>query len=197
MSPAADVDPALPGRPLAVVLAAGAGSRFGGDGHKLLAALRGRPVLRWAAGAPVEAGLPTVVVVGAVDVADALADLDVAVIRNPSWAEGQATSLRAAVGVALAGGHDAIVVGLGDQPFLTASAWRAVAASPAAIAVATYGGRRGQPVRLAAEVWADLPVTGDEGARHLLTGSRHAVVEVACAGDPADIDTQEDLRRWS
>lgn len=183
--------------PLAVVLAAGAGSRFTGTGHKLLATLRGRPVLRWAAGAPVAAGLPTVVVAGAVDVTVALAGLDVIVVQNPDWADGQATSLRTAVGVAQAGDHDAIVVGLGDQPFLGAAAWEAVAASPAAIAVATYGGRRGQPVRLSSEVWGDLPATGDEGARRLLTGSVHAVAEVACSGDPADVDTEEDLRRWS
>ncbi len=185
------------GGPLAVVLAAGGGSRFEGAGHKLLADLRGRPVLRWAVRAPLEVGLPTLVVAGSADVAEAVADLDVTVVRNPRWVEGQATSLRVAVDVAVAGGHDAIVVGLGDQPFLTPSGWGAVAASPAAIAVATYGGRRGQPVRLAAEVWDDLPTTGDEGARRLLTGTLHPVAEVACLGDPADIDTQEDLRRWS
>lgn len=182
---------------LAVVLAAGAGSRFAGGGHKLLAPLRGRPVLWWAVAAPVTAGLPTLVVAGAVDVTDVMAGLDATVIHNPSWAEGQATSLAAAVGAARAGDHDAIVVGLGDQPFLAASAWRAVAASPAPVAVATYGGRRGQPVRLAAEVWGELPRTGDEGARRLVAGRGAAVAEVACDGDPADIDTQEDLRRWS
>jgi CTP:molybdopterin cytidylyltransferase MocA len=183
--------------PLAVILAAGGGSRFDGPGHKLLADLRGRPVLRWAVAAPVEAGLPTIVVAGSVDVTAAVAGLDATVVPNPRWGEGQATSLRVAVGVALADDHDAIVVGLGDQPFLTPSGWAAVAASPSAIAVATYGGRRGQPVRLGAAVWDDLPATGDEGARRLLAGSRHPVAEVACLGDPADIDTEEDLRRWS
>lgn len=183
--------------PLAVVLAAGAGTRFDGATHKLLAPLRGRPVLRWAVEAAVASGLPTLVVAGAVDVTDGVADLHATVIQNPRWNEGQATSLRVAVGVALAEDHDAIVVGLGDQPFLAPAAWAAVASSPTAIAVATYGGRRGQPVRLAAAVWDDLPTTGDAGARSLLAGSRHAVAEVACPGDPADIDTQEDLRRWS
>lgn len=184
-------------RPLAVILAAGGGSRFAGGTHKLLAEVRGRAVVRWAVGAAVESGLSTLVVAGAVDVTDVLADLHVTVIQNRRWIEGQATSLRAAVGVAQAEGHDAIVVGLGDQPFLVPLAWAAVASSPAAIAVATYSGRRGQPVRLAADVWPDLPSTGDEGARSLLAGSRHEIAEVACLGDPADIDTQEDLRRWS
>jgi CTP:molybdopterin cytidylyltransferase MocA len=182
---------------LAVVLAAGGGSRFAGSTHKLLAPLRGRPVLSWAVAAPLAAGLPVLVVTGAVDVTDAIAEFDVEVIRNGSWSEGQATSLGAAVGVALARDHDAVVVGLGDQPLLTPQAWAAVAASTAPIAVATYAGRRGQPVRLAAEVWPDLPTSGDEGARRLLAGTAHRVAEVACQGDPADIDTQEDLRRWS
>ncbi len=154
-------------------------------------------MLSWAVGAPLDAGLPVLVVSGAVDVTDAIAGLDVEVIHNEAWSEGQATSLGAAVGAALARDHDAIVVGLGDQPLLAPQAWVAVAASTAPIAVATYGGRRGQPVRLAAEVWPDLPTTGDEGARRLLAGSTHRVSEVACQGDPADIDTQEDLRRWS
>jgi CTP:molybdopterin cytidylyltransferase MocA len=180
-----------------VILAAGAGSRFAGPTHKLLAPLRGRPVLAWAVAAPLEAGLPVLVVAGAVDVTDVLSGSGAEVIQNPAWSEGQATSLGAAVGVALARDHPAIVVGLGDQPLLTPSSWAAVARSPAPIAVATYGGRRGQPVRLAAEVWGDLPTTGDEGARRLLAGPSHVVVEVACGGDPADIDTQEDLRRWS
>jgi CTP:molybdopterin cytidylyltransferase MocA len=67
----------------------------------------------------------------------------------------------------------------------------------APIAVATYSGRRRNPVKLDRSVWPLIPVTGDEGAR-IVMGSQPALVrEVACPGDPADVDTVEDLRLWS
>ena len=178
----------------AVVLAAGSGSRYRGSTHKLLAPFRGRIVVGHAVDAAVAAGLDeTVVVVGAVD-------LDVPpgvrVVRNERWAEGLATSLRA--GVDAARGHDAVVVGLGDQPLVTPEAWRLVAAaSTTPLAVATYDGVRGHPVRLAASVWDRLPRSGDEGARSLLRSGAAEVTEVRCPGSPADVDTVEDLTAWS
>ncbi|MCU1376419.1 MAG: hypothetical protein JWO68_3705 [Actinomycetia bacterium] len=176
----------------AVLLAAGGGTRFGGDGHKLLAPFRGRPLVAWALDA---AGVldELIVVTGAVDL-----DLPAGArrVHNPRWAEGQATSL--AAGVDAAAGHDAVVVGLGDQPLIPAEAWRLVAAATTTpIAVATYGGQRRNPVRLAASTWPSLPRVGDEGARSLLRGRPDLVTEVACPGDPADVDTQEDLATWS
>jgi molybdenum cofactor cytidylyltransferase len=179
----------------AVLLAAGGGTRFHADGHKLVTVLRGRPVYQHALAAALASGLDeVVVVVGAVALE---LPAGVTVVRNEQWADGQATSVQAAVRHAADGGHDAVVIGLADQPFIAAEAWRTVAAGDGPIVVATYGGRRGNPVRLHRDVWPQLAVSGDEGARTLMRSRPDLVREVACPGDPADIDTVEDLQRWN
>ena len=180
----------------AIVLAAGEGSRYAGGSHKLLADFRGRPLWTWAVDAAVAAGLDaTYVVTGAVDLAVGSAAV---VVRNDAWAEGQATSVVAGVAAAGAAGHDAVVIGLADQPLIGPDAWQAVAVAVATpIAVASFGGDRRPPVRLAAEVWSLLPTTGDEGARVVMRERPDLVTAVPCIGEPVDIDTMEDLERWS
>jgi CTP:molybdopterin cytidylyltransferase MocA len=181
----------------AIVLAAGGGNRFEGPGHKLLSSFRGRPLVTWAIEAAVGAALDEVgVIVGAVDLAAAVPD-EVIVIENPGWANGQASSLQTAVFWALERGHEAVVVGLGDQPLVPPSAWAAVAAAVSPIAVATFDGLRRPPVRLHNSVWSLLPTAGDEGARVLMKIRPDLVCEVACEGQPVDIDNEEDLIRWS
>ena len=183
----------------AVVLAAGGGTRFAGDSHKLVAAFRGRPLVAWAVDAALSSGIgPVAVVEGAVPLGG-LVPVGVEVLANTAWAEGQATSLGVAVDWARAGGHEAVVIGLGDQPLIEPSAWRAVADAPPEppIVVATYGERRGNPVRLGAATWPLLSFRGDEGARELMRRRPDLVGAVACEGSPADVDTVEDLEQWS
>ena len=186
----------------AVVLAAGGGARFarsGGLAPKQLAEVDGVALVDRALAAAEGAELDQVILVhGAVDLSDR-AHGTTTVLRNPAWAEGLATSLMLAVSEARAAGHSAIVVGLADQPGVGSAAWRAVGAAPpeTPIAVATYDGRRANPVRLGAAVWDLLPMTGDEGARSLMRGRPDLVREVPCTGDPWDVDTVEDLERWS
>lgn len=182
---------------VAIVLAAGAGSRFHGPTHKLLTPVDGTPIARRAVDAARRAGIGQVVVVtGAVDpLGDDVPD-GVTVVHHPGWAAGQATSLQVGLDAARRLGATAVVVGLADQPFVTAEAWRAVASSTSPIAVATYDGHRRNPVRLAAEVWPLVPTSGDVGARSVIGMRPDLVEEVPCSGSPDDIDTWEDLDSW-
>ena len=195
MTPRVAVD-APPTGTIGVLLAAGSGTRFTRSTHKLLAPLGAKTVFGHALAAALGAGFEHLVVVtGAVDLP--LDDVPVVVRHHPGWAAGQATSMQAGLAAARELGAGAVVIGLGDQPFITSSAWRAVARSTAPIAVATYDGARGNPVRLAAEIWPMLPTDGDAGARQAMTIHPELVEEVPCEGSAADIDTPEDLERWT
>ena len=189
-------------RTLAVVLAAGGGSRFEGPTHKLAAELEGVQVLDRAVRAALDSGIgPVVVVTGShqPELATLTAELaagTVTCLHNERWAEGQSTSLQLAIAEAARRHAHAIVVGLGDQPFVTPEAWRRVAASTWPIAVAEYRDGPRNPVRLHRSVWPLLPVEGDQGARPVI-GLRPELVErIPCDGSPADIDTLEDLHSW-
>lgn len=192
----------------AVVLAAGGGGRFDPGGpsgrpHKLLALLDDRPVVTHAVEAAVEAcadgAVDEVIVMwGAVDLSDALSGMPVRLVEHPGWADGQATTLQAGIAAADAAGHDSVVVGLGDQPAAGAAAWKAVALAAAGpIVVSAYDGRPAPPVRLDRAVWPLLPKGGDMGARALFDTVPEMVNYVDVTGNPADIDTVEDLQRWT
>jgi CTP:molybdopterin cytidylyltransferase MocA len=184
-----------------IVLAAGAGTRFGGP--KALATLHGERLPERAAGLLRGAGCaPIVVVVGAsadeversIDVAPAV------VVRNPAWASGMGSSLR--VGLqALEGACGAAVIALADQPLVGGEAVSRLIAAwrrGAEIAVATYGGVQRNPVLIDARLWPAVieRAVGDVGAREFLTANPDLVTGVPC-GDvalPDDVDTPQDLR---
>ncbi len=184
-------------RIVGLVLAAGAGRRFGAP--KQLAPLAGRPLLEHALAAVAAApGLTRVVVALGAHADEILARVDLhgaEPLVVADWGEGQAASLRAGV-AALAGEADAVLVTLGDQPRLDAATIARVlgAWDGAAPAVrATYDGRPGHPVLLARALFgAVAELRGDAGARALL--ARPDVVEVACdAAAVIDVDTPEQL----
>lgn len=188
-----------PSQTLAVLLAAGAGSRFSGPIHKLRALLHGRPVFSHALEAMVAANIgPCLVVTGAVELGDLLGTTPQ--VHNPHWHSGQRSSVLCAMDYATQLDCDAIVFGLADQPFVSAQAWQEVAQCDSPLAVATYDGILGNPVRVHSSVWQEFRTSEgdpDAGLRSLMRLRPELVKEVACKGNSADIDTPEDLAQWT
>ncbi|MDV2993573.1 MAG: Bifunctional protein GlmU [Chroococcidiopsis sp. SAG 2025] len=184
------------------ILAAGRGSRFGGDSPKPLAMFRGRSLVSYALKAAGDSGLaPILLVVGYNFQQVATAALPgVNIVHNLQWQSGIASSLKQAVWMLEPNSSiDALCIGLADQPFVTAACYRRLVATyheGASFVVATYKGTRCNPVLLARSLWIDaMKLDGDEGARQLMRV--YPVVEVSCdrIGNPHDIDTKDDLQQ--
>ena len=163
----------------AVVLAAGASTRFGSPKQRLLLG----PVLDRVRASSVD---DILVVLGAHDV-----ETGARTVRCPEWERGTGASLRCGL-AALATEVEAAVVVLGDGPDLdpravdrVIDAWRG---SNAPRLAATYGGVRLHPVLLARTAWNDVP---DEGLRGL------PAEPVPCddLSPPGDVDFADDMSR--
>jgi CTP:molybdopterin cytidylyltransferase MocA len=187
-----------------LLLAAGGGRRMGGP--KALLTYHGRPLVEHAAGVLRDGGCgPVHVVLGARgQEIGAQADLDdYVVVPSPDWESGMGASVRTGLASLAGSGCAAAVVSLVDTPGVTpAAVSRMLAAyrSGARLAAASYGGRRGHPVLLAAEHWqgAAEAATGDAGAREYLRKHETDLRLVEC-GDIAvyeDLDTPEAWVRW-
>jgi len=180
-----------------LILAAGAGTRFG-EQTKQLAELRGKPLLQHAVDAMNAAVTRAVVVLGHdADAIRARVDFGVAeVVIAEDWADGQAASLRR--GLAAAAGADAVVITLGDQPFITPQVIMGALdhlEGYDAVRV-VYGGAPGHPVVLSRRVMDAVgELEGDAGARELLARFRVRKWEAGHLASATDIDTPEELSR--
>jgi nicotine blue oxidoreductase len=161
----------------AVVLAAGAATRFGAPKQRLLL----EEVLARVRAAGID---EVVVVTGAYDL-----EAPVPLVHCSDWEQGPGASLRCGL-LALSEEAQAAIVVLADGPDLAPAAiervvdaWRAHGDD---VLAASYGGERGHPVLLARAAWDAVP---DEGARAL------APLLVPCddLGPPGDVDYPEDL----
>jgi nicotine blue oxidoreductase len=161
----------------AVVLAAGAATRFGAPKQRVLLP----DVLERVRAAGLD---EIVVVLGA-----HAAETDARVVECPDWERGPGASLRCGL-AALSPETEAAVVVLADGPDLpTAAIARVIAAwrhHDAPLVAASYGGSRGHPLLLARPGWSDVP---DEGLR------ARAALLVPCddLGFPGDVDAPADL----
>src|SRR4051812_17950948 len=163
----------------AVVLAAGASSRFGSPKQRLLLA----PVLERVRASSVD---DLVVVLGAHDV-----ETDARTIRCPDWQRGPGASLRCGL-AALAREMTAAAIVLADGPRLSPLAIDRLIArrgeSGSPYLAASYGGVRGHPVLLGRELWDGIP---DEGLRGVVP----ELVPCDDLGAPGDVDYPADLEQ--
>ena len=164
----------------AVVLAAGAATRFGAPKQELL--------LPHVLGRLSESPIDDVVVVAG---AYPLNAGSVQVVECSDWERGPGASLRCGL-AALGAGVEAAVVCLADGPNLSPhavrrvlTAWRAGAGS---VVAASYAGERGHPVLIARPAWEGIPDVGMKGLPATL---------IPCddLGTPGDVDSADDIGR--
>lgn len=185
-----------------VILAGGRSSRMGTA--KLLLPLGAVPTVTHVARAAVATSLrPIIVVLGhqADQIRAAVMSLDVTFIVNPSYQDGQSTSLRAGL-AALPRGVSGAIILLGDQPLVTAMQIERLVAtaatSGAPIVAASYAGVRGNPVYFARSCFPELQaITGDVGGRGVVANhaSEVALVEMDDYEAGFDLDEPEDYAR--
>lgn len=195
----------MPGHPrhiVAILLAAGSGSRFGGD--KLLHPLSDGVAIAAHAARNLFAVLSDVVAVvrwGDFPLNDLLEQEGCHCTMFQGAARGMGASL--AHGVAQAREADGWVIALADMPNVRPETIRSIAAAVeggALIAAPSLGGRRGHPVGFAAALRHELlALDGDEGARTVVERHRNEVTLVECddPGTLIDIDRRDDLARAS
>lgn len=168
----------------AVVLAAGAATRFGSSKQQLLLP-RVLDRLR-------ESSVGEIVVVGgAYDLRDDQSQGSVRHVQCAEWERGPGASLRC--GLAVLGLEvNAAVVVLADGPLLSPAAVDRVVESWAGeggdVVAASYDGIRGHPLVVDRAVWTSVP---DEGLRML----EPRLVPCDDLGFPGDVDTPDDLAR--
>ncbi len=182
----------------AVVLAAGASTRFGSP--KQLVRIDGRPLLHAVVGRAVEvAGHSVTVVLGAhaTQLTPLLRHTPASVVVNREWQEGMASSIRSGMSQ-VPGAADGVLLVLADQPGVSsedlrrlAGAWRR---QPDSILAAQYSGILGVPAIFPRWAFRDLAeLRGDRGAQLLLKRYIDRVARLPMPSAAVDIDTPEDL----
>jgi protein-tyrosine phosphatase len=187
------------GRVAAVVLAAGASSRFGGP--KALARLWGRPMLQHALDVVRAADPAEIVVVLGRDgdeIEQTIEWRSERLVRNPNPDDGLSSSLRVGLG-SLGAGREAALIFLGDQPTVreevVARLLAGFVTEGRPIAVPSYASGGGpNPLLIHRTAWPlALEASGDRGLGPVLREHPNLVTEVQVAGSNPDVDTPEDL----
>jgi molybdenum cofactor cytidylyltransferase len=196
-------------RVAAIILAAGRSTRMGGP-NKLLADLAGKKLVRIATEQALASKASEIIVVTGHQadlVEQALQGLQggqgrpkVKFVRNPDFAGGLASSVKAGISAVSAEAESAVIC-LGDMPLIDSGLIDRLIENFAPdrgnlIVVPVADGRRGNPVLWSRRFFRELmTLDGDIGARHLIARHAEAVAEVPVEGNGAflDIDTPQAL----
>jgi len=189
----------------AVLLAAGASSRFGAE-NKLLVRFNGRPLVRGVAEEILRSGVSDVVVVTGCDaplIEDALAGLPVHCVHNTDWQAGMGSSIACGIGALDSKATGAFIVPA-DMPFLKASLFRDLASAfqrhdgQRIVYPATPEGEQRNPVLWPRRYFPRLAaLSGPDGAKPLLKSRDVSSVAVKVNDSTLleDIDTPAALAR--
>jgi len=182
----------------AIVLAAGASTRFGSA--KQLVRIGDRPLLSLIAGRAAEVVGHALIIVlgaGAAELAPLLKHSAGSIVVNRDWREGLASSIRAGV-ARLPSACAGVMLVLADQACVTAEDLRRLAGAwrrqPLSVAAARYGATVGVPAIFPRHLFGELgELKGDTGARALLKRHADTLVKVPMASAAFDLDTPDDL----
>jgi CTP:molybdopterin cytidylyltransferase MocA len=176
-----------------LVLAAGAGTRFGGP-KALARTPDGEPWIARAVSTLLQGGCDAVLVVlgAAAEEAASLVPPEASTVVAERWRDGMGASLSA--GIAALPEADSVLVSLVDLPELPVGVVERVLGAGLGrdvLARAVYGGRPGHPVLVGRDHWSGLRDTlrGDEGGRQYL--EEHGAAHVECG----DLFTGSDVDR--
>jgi CTP:molybdopterin cytidylyltransferase MocA len=180
---------------VALILAAGAGSRIGAPKAALI--INGERLIDRAVTIFKEAGCAEVyVVLGAWIGGVAGAK----VIINENWQDGMGSSLRAGLShISSRPDIENVLVSLVDLPNLTATAAAQILLAQGEIVMGTFNGEPGHPVKFSRKHWQGIidSAAGEVGARAYLSTSLDVhYVGLDAWADGKDIDTRSDLKLY-
>lgn len=181
----------------AVILAAGASTRFGSA--KQLLEFQGEAFVRRAAKAALLSGAnPVIVVLGAnaSEIRETLEGIDVETVFNEAWPSGLASSIVAGIQCARQMTVDGVLITLADQPLVDSAALTRLvdAFDRHPIVASSYAGTIGVPAIFASQYFDDLEnLTGDRGAAKWLREHSDLVTAIPLPEAETDIDTQADM----
>jgi molybdenum cofactor cytidylyltransferase len=188
-----------------LLLAAGSSSRLGRS--KQLLSIKGQPLLLKSVKAAIESGIKNITVVLGANEQEhhqVIKDARVHVVVNADWKKGMGNSLKAGLSYLLQQlpKVEAVVTMVCDQPLINSDQLRKLISEyenfESTIVASFYQGATGVPVLFDRTLFSELlSLSDDAGAKKILQQHPHLVKTVPFPGGEIDIDTEDDLKKFS